>query len=35
MRILYNILFPLLFWLSSPWYFLKMWRRGNWRDGLR
>lgn len=35
MRILYNILFPLLFWLSSPWYLLKMWRRGNWRDGLR
>lgn len=31
MRTLYNILFPLFFWLSAPFYFLKMWRRGGWR----
>ncbi len=34
MRVIYNILFVLFFWLSAPWYFLKMWRRGNWRAGL-
>lgn len=34
MRFCYNILFALLFWLSSPFYFLKMWRRGNWQKGL-
>ena len=33
MRFCYNILFVLFFWLSAPHYFLKMWRRGNWRDG--
>ncbi len=33
MRNLYNLLFTLFFWLSSPYYFLKMWRRGNWREG--
>ncbi|NJN06139.1 MAG: hypothetical protein HC814_06935, partial [Rhodobacteraceae bacterium] len=33
MRFLYNILFPLFFLLSAPFYFLKMWRRGNWRRG--
>src|SRR5437763_3910284 len=33
MRILYNILFTLFFWLSSPFYFFKMWRRGDWADG--
>ncbi len=32
MRTLYNILFILFFWLSAPFYFLKMWRRGGWRD---
>lgn len=32
MRSLYNALFTSLFWLSSPYYFLKMWRRGNWRE---
>src|SRR5271170_1077485 len=31
MRVAYNILFVLFFWLSAPWYFLKLWRRGNWR----
>lgn len=33
MRILYRVLFAVLFWLSSPFYFMKMWRRGNWRPG--
>ena len=35
MRTLYNILFTVFFWLSAPYYFLKMWRRGNWRAGFR
>jgi 3-deoxy-D-manno-octulosonic-acid transferase len=33
MRFVYNILFPVFFLLSAPFYFLKMWRRGNWRAG--
>src|SRR5438477_3837776 len=33
MRSLYNILFTVFFWLSSPYYFFKMWRRGSWRNG--
>src|SRR5213593_2382414 len=33
MRSLYNILFTLFFWLCSPYYFFKMWRRGDWLDG--
>lgn len=33
MRFLYNILFPICFFLSAPFYFLKMWRRGNWQTG--
>lgn len=33
MRLAYNCLFPPFFALSSPYYFLKMWRRGNWRNG--
>ncbi len=33
MRRIYNILFKVFFVLSSPYYFLKMWRRGNWREG--
>lgn len=33
MRTLYNILFSLFFVLSAPFYFLKMWRRGNWVAG--
>jgi 3-deoxy-D-manno-octulosonic-acid transferase len=33
MRTFYNILFPIFFALSSPFYFLKMWRRGNWQNG--
>ena len=33
MRFIYNILFQVFFWLSAPFYFLKMWRRGGWKDG--
>lgn len=33
MRFLYEILFTLFFWLSAPYYFLRMWRRGHWRAG--
>ena len=32
-RALYNLLFPICFWLSAPFYFVKMWRRGNWQEG--
>jgi len=32
-RRLYNILFTLFFWLSAPYYFFKMWRRGGWMNG--
>src|SRR6266702_4288667 len=34
MRRLYNILFFIFFWFSSPYYFLKMWRRGSRREGM-
>ncbi|MFA6543649.1 MAG: glycosyltransferase N-terminal domain-containing protein, partial [Limisphaerales bacterium] len=33
MRLLYNLLFPLFFVLSAPYYFWKMWRRGGWQRG--
>ena len=33
MRILYNILFIVFFVLTSPYYFWRMYRRGNWRAG--
>jgi len=33
MRLLYNILFLGFFSLTAPFYFLKMLRRGNWRQG--
>ena len=33
MRALYNILFTVLFVLSSPYYFWRMRRRGNWQAG--
>jgi len=33
MRLLYNILFPVYFLLSAPYYFWKLVRRGNWRSG--
>src|SRR5712664_4149262 len=35
MRTLYNILFLIFFVLSSPYYFYRMWRRGNWQNGFR
>ena len=35
MRTLYNILFTICFVLSSPYYFMRLWRRGNWRPGFR
>lgn len=33
MRTLYNILFTVFFFLSAPYYFMRMRRRGNWRPG--
>ena len=33
MRLFYNILFTVFFVLSSPYYFWRMKRRGNWTDG--
>ena len=33
MRTLYNILFTIFFVLSSPYYFMRMWRRGGWLPG--
>jgi 3-deoxy-D-manno-octulosonic-acid transferase len=32
-RTIYNILFTVFFFLSSPYYFFRMWRRGNWLKG--
>jgi len=32
-RWLYNILFIIFFALSAPYYFARLWRRGNWRKG--
>jgi len=32
-RVFYNILFIAFFVLSSPYYFLRMWRRGQWQSG--
>jgi 3-deoxy-D-manno-octulosonic-acid transferase len=32
-RTLYDILFTIFFALSSPYYFVRMWRRGNWLPG--
>jgi len=32
-RTLYDILFTIFFVLSSPYYFMRMWRRGNWLPG--
>jgi 3-deoxy-D-manno-octulosonic-acid transferase len=34
-RTLYNIFFSIFFVLSSPYYFMRMWRRGNWQTGFR
>ena len=33
MRTAYNILFTLLFWVASPYYFMRLRRRGNWQAG--
>ena len=33
MRTVYNILLTILFWLSSPYFFWRMQRRGNWQAG--
>lgn len=33
MRSIYNLFFIVFFVISAPFYFLKMWRRGNWRHG--
>lgn len=33
MRLIYNLFFTIGFIFSAPYYFLKMWRRGNWRTG--
>jgi len=33
MKRLYNILFTIFFVASAPYYFLKMWRRGRWKEG--
>jgi 3-deoxy-D-manno-octulosonic-acid transferase len=33
MRTLYNILFAVFFVLTSPYYFMRMWRRGGWLSG--
>jgi 3-deoxy-D-manno-octulosonic-acid transferase len=35
MRAWYNILFLFFFVLTSPYYFFRMWRRGNWLAGFR
>ena len=35
MRSIYDILFTIFLLLSAPSYFLKMWKRGNWRRGFR
>jgi len=32
-QVLYNIVFVIFFILSSPYYFFRMWRRGNWQTG--
>jgi len=34
-RTLYNILFNIFFVLASPYYFWRLWRRGNWTAGFR
>ena len=33
MRLLYEFVFTCFFILTAPFYFLKMWRRGNWQTG--
>src|SRR4051794_32978909 len=33
MKRIYNFLFTICFYVSAPYYFFKMWRRGQWREG--
>ena len=33
MRRIYNVVFTIFFLLSSPYYYIKMVRRGSWREG--
>lgn len=33
MRAIYNVLFTIGLLLFAPFYFVKLWRRGNWREG--
>ncbi|MCC7374353.1 MAG: hypothetical protein IT581_06840 [Verrucomicrobiales bacterium] len=33
MRTIYNFFFNLGFLIGAPFYFYRLWRRGNWRDG--
>src|SRR6267143_3187954 len=33
MKRTYNFFFTIFFVVSAPFYFLKMWRRGHWREG--
>ncbi len=33
MYMLYNFLFTVFFILSAPYYFYRLWRRGNWQEG--
>ena len=33
MRFTYNILFTIFFVLASPYYFMRLWRRGRWQTG--
>jgi 3-deoxy-D-manno-octulosonic-acid transferase len=33
MRGLYNLLFTLVLLIQAPFYFIKLWRRGNWKEG--
>jgi 3-deoxy-D-manno-octulosonic-acid transferase len=35
MRFWYNLFFTFFFALSTPYYFWKMWRRGNWQEGFQ
>lgn len=34
MRFVYNVLFAVFFLATLPYYFLRLWRRGNWQKGL-
>ncbi len=34
-RSLYNILFLVFFVVTAPYYFVRMWRRGNWQTGFK